>query len=64
MAALTGAGTVAILRLLLASIIIATVIAQAGASTTPLIIVAVVAGHLIVLALSASRTSTDPQPPG
>ena len=61
-AALMGAGTVAILRLPLASIIIAMVVSQAGASTTPLIIVAVVVAYLVVLALSASHTSTDPKP--
>ena len=55
-AALMGAGTVSILRLPLASIIIAMVVSQAGASTTPLIIVAVVVAYLVVLALSASRT--------
>ncbi|MGA7417603.1 MAG: chloride channel protein [Acidimicrobiales bacterium] len=60
-AALMGAGTVSILRLPLASIIIAMVVSQAGASTTPLIIVAVVVAYLVVLALSASRPSTDPK---
>ncbi len=52
--ALMGAATVSILRLPLASIIIALVISQAGAATTPLIIVAVVVAYLVVLALSAS----------
>ncbi len=56
-AALMGAATVSILRLPLASIIIAMVVSQAGASTTPLIIVAVVVAYLVVLALSASRAS-------
>ena len=60
-AALMGAGTVSILRLPLASIIIAMVVSQAGASTTPLIIVAVVVAYLVVLALSASRTA-QPKP--
>ena len=61
-AALMGAGTVSILRLPLASIIIAMVVSQAGASTTPLIIVAVVVAYLVVVALSAWLTSTDPKP--
>jgi hypothetical protein len=51
---LMGAATVSILRLPLASIIIALVISQAGAASTPLIIVAVVVAYLVVLALSAS----------
>ena len=54
-AAMMGAATVSVLRLPLASIIIAMVISQAGASTTPLIIVAVVVAYLVVLALSAWR---------
>ena len=58
-AAMMGAGTVSILRLPLASIIIAMVVSQAGASTTPLIIVAVVVAYLVVLALSAWRTSAQ-----
>ena len=62
-AALMGAGTVSILRLPLASIIIALVVSQAGASTTPLIIVAVVVAYLVVLALSAARLSEQPRPP-
>ena len=61
-AALMGAATVSILRLPLASIIIAMVVSQAGASTTPLIIVAVVVAYLVVLALSASRSSELPTP--
>ena len=60
-AALMGAGTVSILRLPLASIIIAIVVSQAGASTTPLIIVAVVVAYLVVLALSAFGTSAQPK---
>ncbi len=61
-AALMGAGTVSILRLPLASIIIAMVVSQAGASTTPLVIVAVVVAYLVVLSLSAWLSSTDPKP--
>ena len=61
-AALMGAATVSILRLPLASIIIALVVSQAGASTTPLIIVAVVVAYLVVLALSASRPAGQPKP--
>ena len=52
-AALMGAATVSILRLPLASIILALVVSQAGLATTPLIIVAVVVAYLTVLALSA-----------
>ena len=58
-----GAGTVSILRLPLASVIIAMVVSQAGASTTPLIIVAVVVAYLVVLALSALRPSEQAKPP-
>ena len=61
-AALMGAATVSILRLPLASIIIALVVSQAGASTTPLIIVAVVVAYLVVLALSASHASEQLRP--
>ncbi len=52
-AALMGAATVSMLRLPLASIIIAMVVSQAGAATVPLIIVAVVVAYLVVLGLSA-----------
>ena len=54
-AALMGAATVSILRLPLASIIIAMVVSQGGLATTPLIIVAVVVAYLTVLALSARQ---------
>ena len=60
-AALMGAGTVSILRLPLSSIIIAMVVSQAGLSTTPLIIVAVVVAYLTVLTLSALHTSAEPK---
>ena len=60
-AALMGAGTVSILRLPLSSIIIAMVVSQAGLSTTPLIIVAVVVAYLTVLTLSALHTSGEPK---
>lgn len=60
-AAMMGAATVSVLRLPLASIIIAMVISQAGASTTPLIIVAVVVAYLVVLALSAWRAAAHPK---
>ncbi len=61
-AAMMGAATVSILRLPLSSIIIALVVSQAGASTTPLIIVAVVVAYLVVLALSASQASEQLRP--
>jgi H+/Cl- antiporter ClcA len=60
-AALMGAATVSILRLPLASIIIAMVVSQAGSSTTPLIIVAVVVAYLVILALSVSRSTDLPK---
>jgi H+/Cl- antiporter ClcA len=55
-AALMGAATVSMLRLPLASIIIAMVVSQAGGRTVPLIIVAVAVAYLTVLALSARQT--------
>ena len=61
-AALMGAATVSVLRLPLASIIIALVVSQAGLATTPLIIVAVVVAYLTVLALSVLPKEDTPQP--
>ncbi len=61
-AAMMGAATVSILRLPLSSIIIALVVSQAGAATTPLIIVAVVVAYLVVLALSATQASEQLRP--
>ena len=61
-AAMMGAATVSILRLPLSSIIIALVVSQAGAATTPLIIVAVVVAYLVVLALSATHASEQLRP--
>jgi H+/Cl- antiporter ClcA len=62
-AALMGAATVSILRLPLASIIVALVVSQAGYATTPLVIVAVVVAYLTVLAVSArQKPPTEPAP--
>jgi hypothetical protein len=54
-AALMGAATVAVLRLPLASVILALVVSQAGLSTAPLIIVAVVIAYITVRVLDARR---------
>jgi H+/Cl- antiporter ClcA len=56
-AALMGAATVAILRLPLASVVVAMLVSQAGLATTPLIIVAAVVAHITVELLAARRTS-------
>ena len=56
-AALMGAATVSVLRLPLASIVLALVVSQAGLATAPLIIVAVVVAYITVLLLSARRDS-------
>jgi chloride channel protein, CIC family len=60
-AALMGAATVSMLRLPLASIIVALVVSQAGTAATPLIIVAVVVAYLVVLALPAPPKPDDQQ---
>jgi H+/Cl- antiporter ClcA len=53
-AALTGAACVAVLRLPLASVMIATLLsAKAGLAVTPLIVVAVVTAYLVSIALTA-----------
>jgi H+/Cl- antiporter ClcA len=56
-AALMGAATVSILRLPLASVILALVVSQAGLATAPLIIVAVVVAYITVRLLSARQDS-------
>jgi H+/Cl- antiporter ClcA len=53
-AALTGAACVAVLRLPLASVMIATLLtAKAGLAVTPLIVIAVVTAYLVSIALTA-----------
>ncbi|MGA8725363.1 MAG: chloride channel protein [Acidimicrobiales bacterium] len=54
-AALMGAATVSVLRLPLASIMIALLVSQAGLATAPLIIVAVAVAYIAVLSLDARR---------
>ena len=54
-AALMGAATVAVLRLPLSSVILATVVSQAGLSSSPLIIVGVVVAYITVRVLDARR---------
>ncbi len=56
-AALMGAATVSVLRLPLASIMIALLVSQAGLATAPLIIVAVAVAYIAVLSLDARRGS-------
>jgi hypothetical protein len=52
-----GAATVAMLRLPLSSVVLALILtSQAGITTAPLIIVAVVVAYITVLSLSALRT--------
>jgi H+/Cl- antiporter ClcA len=67
-AALMGAGIVSVLRLPLASVLIAMFASQAGLSTGPLVIVAVVVAYITVLVLSArlegKRATSGPAPLG
>jgi H+/Cl- antiporter ClcA len=61
-AALMGAATVAILRLPLSSVLIAMVLSQAGLSSAPLIIVAVVVAYITAELLAARRGSGNGAP--
>ena len=57
-AALMGAATVSVLRLPLASVMIALIVSQAGLATAPLIIVAVAAAYIAAGSLDARLGST------
>jgi H+/Cl- antiporter ClcA len=58
-AALMGAMCVSILRLPLASVVLAIIVTKAGLGVTPLIIVGVVVAYLTTLGLVARRTAGD-----
>ena len=63
-----GAGIVSVLRLPLSSVLIAMFASQAGLSTGPLVIVAVVVAYITVLVLTArlegKRATSGPLPLG
>ena len=58
-AVLIGVGCVSVLRLPLASVVIAVLVTHAGLATTPLVIVGVVVAYVAVVRLSALRTSVS-----
>jgi H+/Cl- antiporter ClcA len=58
-AALMGAMCVSILRLPLASVVLAIIVTQAGLGVTPLIIVGVIVAYLTTLGLAARRAPRD-----
>jgi len=60
--ALVGATVVAMLRLPLASIVIALLLTHAGTGAAPLIILSVVLAYIVTLLLTGRRRGTDPDP--